>query len=166
MECGMMETASVEGSLNADSFAAAYGRGFPRTIRFLSSHCGLRPQEAEEFAQAAWARGWESRGALRDAKALLGWVNSIALNLFRGECRGAWRREELWEHQAPQPSPTAGLEAAQALRACSPRDARLLVSRYVLGYSSAELASKEQLGSIAVRVRLSRARRQVRQALS
>lgn len=84
----------------------------------------------------------------------------------RGDRRRASRWEELREHQAPQPGPTAGLEAAEALRACSSREARLLASHFALGHSSAELTSTEKMGNIAVRVRLSLARKQVREALS
>jgi DNA-directed RNA polymerase specialized sigma24 family protein len=159
-----METHAAAESLTADRFAEAYVKGLRQTARFLSSRCGLLQPEAEELAQAAWVQGWESRAALRNPAVLPVWVNSIALNLFRTEQRRAWRREELALDPAVESSPTAGIEAAEALEACSPRDTRLLVNRYLLGYSTSELASQENLGNIAVRVRISRARRQIREA--
>jgi RNA polymerase sigma factor (sigma-70 family) len=159
-----MEAVLNNDSLTVERFAEAYGRGFPRTIRFLSRRCGLQHQEAEELAQAAWAQGWESRGGLRDAASLPTWVNSIALNLFRTGLRKAWRREELVRDPAVAPNSHAGIEVTEALRACSPRDSRLLLNRYLFGYSTTELASQEKIGNIGIRVRLSRARKQVREA--
>lgn len=155
---------STKEPLTADRFAAAYGTGYHRTVRFLHSSCGLARLEAEEFAQAAWVQGWESRATLRDAAALPAWVNTIALNLFRGDRRTAWRRGELLYDPTINPSPMAGIEAAEVLRVCSLRDSRLLVNRYLFGYSTNELASQEKVGNIAIRVRLSRARKQIRES--
>lgn len=161
----MMQAAPVKECVTADRFAEAYGKGLRKTAQFLHSRCGLNDLEAEEFAQAAWVQGWQSRAALRNAAALPAWINTIALNLFRGDCRTAWRREELsHEPTVESSSPTAGIEAAQALRVCSPRDSRLLLNRYLLGYSTTELATQEKIGSVAVRVRISRARKQIREA--
>lgn len=163
----MEETAATEESLTADRFAEAYEKGLRQTVRLLSNRCGLPPAEAEEFAQAAWARGWEFRVTLRKPAALAAWVNSIAMRLFLEQRRRGWREEEL-SHDPPieSRSPTAVIEAEEALRSCSPRDSRLLVNRYLFGYSTAELALQERIGNIAVRVRLSRARQQVREARS
>jgi DNA-directed RNA polymerase specialized sigma24 family protein len=104
------------------------------------------------------------RATLRDAAALQGWINTIALNLLRGDRRIAWRCGELLRDPTTHSSPTAGIEAAQALRACSLRDSRLLLNCYLFGYSTTELASQEKVGDVAIRVRLSRDRKQVREA--
>lgn len=158
-----MEATATEELMTADCFAKAYEKGLGQTARLLIRRCGLPQMEAEEYAQAAWVQGWESRAALRSAAALPMWVNTIALNLFRSEQRKAWRREDLSYDPSIKSSPTTGIEAEQALRACSPRDSRLLAGRYMLGYSIAELASREKMGNVALRVRLSRACKQVRQ---
>ena len=50
---------------------------------------------AEESAQAAWARGWEKRNHLKEAQRLVQWVNTIALNIFRGRYRKESREEAL-----------------------------------------------------------------------
>ena len=50
---------------------------------------GAALEEAEEIAQAAWARGWEYREQLRDPGLVSYWVNSIARNLYRARFRSA-----------------------------------------------------------------------------
>lgn len=149
--------------VSKDSFARAYGDGFLGTVKFLGARCGsIRPEQAEEIAQAAWARGWEYRDTLRESSQLLPWVNTIALNIFRSECRVSWRRQDL-DHDPKVEAPTfAALQAGEALRACSSKESRLLRARYVLGYSTNELAACEGVGQIAIRGRLSRARRRIR----
>lgn len=158
-----MKNLTVGRTLTAEEFGEAYSRRFIRTVKFLQARCsGLRPDQAEEIAQAAWARGWEYRESLRDRTLLPTWVNTIALNLFRSECRVAWRREELTYDPSCMGPSLVGLQAEQALQACSARDAHLLRARFSLGYSTDELARSAGVGRIAIRVRISRARRQIR----
>jgi DNA-directed RNA polymerase specialized sigma24 family protein len=56
------------------------------TVRFLESRGSAR-DSAEEIAQAAWVRGWERIEQLRDVAMVFTWVNTIALNIFRSDCR-------------------------------------------------------------------------------
>ena len=51
--------------MQAPAYAEAFQNGFGATRRFLISR-GAPLEEAEEIAQAAWARGWEYCEQLRD----------------------------------------------------------------------------------------------------
>jgi DNA-directed RNA polymerase specialized sigma24 family protein len=48
-----------------NDYAQAFETGYSATRRFLLAR-GAPLEEAEEIAQAAWARGWEYRDQLRD----------------------------------------------------------------------------------------------------
>ncbi|HLN26757.1 MAG TPA: sigma factor, partial [Gemmataceae bacterium] len=66
--------------MRAHDYAEAFENGYGATRRFLLSR-GALVEDAEEIAQAAWVRGWEFRGQLRDPSRVSYWVNSIARNL-------------------------------------------------------------------------------------
>src|SRR5215472_16055694 len=72
--------------MRREDYANAFQSGYGATRRFLISR-GAPTDEAEEIAQAAWARGWEYREQLRDPGLVGYWVNSIARNLFRARFR-------------------------------------------------------------------------------
>src|SRR3979490_857073 len=72
--------------MQAPAYAEAFQNGFGATRRFLISR-GAPVDDAEEIAQAAWARGWEYREQLRDPSLVGYWVNSIARNLYRARFR-------------------------------------------------------------------------------
>ena len=145
-------------------YADASIRGFERTQRFLVSR-GISCDTAEESAQAAWARGWEHRHQLRDPARLLTWVNRIALNLFRNSLR----RREVGETAAetpvlPQASPRA-IDVRCALAKCAPADRDMIEKTYLAGYTSAELGQQRGCTPVAVRVRLLRVRRRIRETM-
>jgi len=145
-------------------YADAYIRGFELTQRFLASH-GIGYDTAEESAQAAWARGWECRHQLRDPTRLLTWVNSIALNLLRNSLR----RREVGEPPVetpvlPQVSPRA-IDVRRALAKCAPADRDMIEKTYLAGYTSAELGQQRGCTPVAVRVRLLRVRRRIRETM-
>jgi DNA-directed RNA polymerase specialized sigma24 family protein len=68
--------------MTRDEFGSAYEKGYNLTVRFLVSR-GLSYDSAQETAQAAWVRGWEKLGQLRDSRLVLTWMNTIALNIHR-----------------------------------------------------------------------------------
>src|ERR1700724_301441 len=72
--------------MKRNEYSDAFQNGYSATRRFLLSR-GAGLEEAEEIAQAAWARGWEYRDQLRDPALVGFWVNSIARNLFRAKFR-------------------------------------------------------------------------------
>ena len=146
-------------TLSRSAFAEAYRQGFKSTWRFLLSR-GIKPAKAEEVAQAAWTRGWERRDSLRNAGRIVEWVNTIALNVFRNLLRRRRETAELPLHMEGRSGiNTAAIETDKALEACNGVERKLLVDRYVKGYSSKEVAKRHDLSPVAVRVRTMRARR-------
>lgn len=153
------QTENTSEPLSRLDFAQAYRDGFKSTWRFLLSR-GINPARAEEFAQAAWSRGWERRESLRDSNRIVEWVNTIALNVFRNKLRRRRETAELPLHMEGKSGvSTARVEVEKALSVCGGSERELLVDRYVKGYSSQETADRHGLTPVAVRVRTMRARR-------
>jgi len=141
-------------------FGEAFESGYTATRRFLLAH-GAPMEDAEEIAQAAWARGWEYRDQLRDPGMVGYWVNSIARNLYRARFR------------APLTMPMDGLnpsysmdldriELKRLLDRCPRRD-RSLLERNLAGYSAEEIAREAGITSTGIRVRLLRIRQMLRE---
>lgn len=145
-------------------FAAAYTKGFSRTVRFLQSS-GVQQELAEEIAQAAWTRGWECRSQLKNPAALGVWVNSIAKNLLRVDYRRRKIVEELQEDSAVIGATTDSTALAELLSHCNNDDRELLVKHYMEGWSSNELAPALGISPVSVRVRLLRIKQTLRDTL-
>src|SRR5258708_34641665 len=123
--------------MHCEEFATAFPAGYKSTCRFLISR-GAPATEAEEIAQAAWARGWEHRDQLRNPTLVGYWVNSIARNLFRAKFR-APIIVALEPYQDPgYVMSMAGIELRQMLDACSLRD-RQMLEKILEGYSAEEI---------------------------
>lgn len=139
-----------------DAFLKCYGA----TRRFLVAS-GAAMDEAEEIAQAAWARGWEYRDQLRDPSMVGFWVNSIARNLFRARFRGTIPVSI----EGLQPSYSMDMDSFELRRLierCPHRDRRIL-ERNLEGYSAEEIAREAGITSTGIRVRLLRVRNALRQ---
>jgi RNA polymerase sigma-70 factor (ECF subfamily) len=149
--------------MTTTDYAQAYETGLQKTVRFLRSR-GVEPSTAEESAQAAWARGWEKRKHLKEAKQVVQWVNTIALNIFRGRYRKESREEALpvREFAVDPENRVARVDLAKSAAQCSKRDWLLLTAHYVDGYTSEEIAERMDLNPVTVRVRISRAKSKVR----
>ena len=149
--------------MQTDEYAGAFESGYTATRRFLLAR-GAPIDEAEEIAQAAWARGWEYRDQLRDPRLVGFWVNSIARNLLRARFRGPLTTplEDL------NPSYTMDLEAIELRRMLDlcPRRDRALLEQSLEGYSAEEIAHTAGITSTGIRVRLLRIRQALRQHLS
>jgi RNA polymerase sigma factor (sigma-70 family) len=92
------------------------------------------------------------------------WVNSIAKNMLKNRLRGDQRLEAL----ADMPGPAAALpelDLGSILRRCSRRDSCILVSYYLEGYTTEEIARQVGMTAVTVRVRLLRLRRAIRSRL-
>lgn len=147
-------------------YANAYKTGYRKTVRFLCSR-GVPDFKAEESAQAAWAKGWEKRDLLRRSNRVLQWVNTIALNIFRGRYRKQSVEEALPDREftVPAKDPSLRVDLEKASEHCADRDWRILKAQYVGGYNSREIAEKLELKPVTVRGRLSRAKEKLRRAL-
>lgn len=150
-------------SMKKAEYAKAFETGYPATRRFLLSR-GAAIEEAEEIAQAAWARGWEFRDQLRDPGLVGFWVNSIARNLFRAKFR-AKIMAPIDGVEAPYLMNVEEIELHRLLDRCSDRD-RQLLERSLEGYSAEEIAQAEGITSTGIRVRLLRIRQGLRNQLA
>ena len=149
--------------MQRDEYADAFETGYGATRRFLLSR-GVPIDEADEIAQAAWARGWEYREQLRDPGLVGFWVNSIARNLFRARFRGPVP-VSLDGADVSYSIDLSTLELNRLLDRCSRRD-RALLEKSLAGYSAEEIARKEGITSTGIRVRLLRVRQTLRNQLA
>ena len=145
-------------------YSDAFQNGYSATRRFLLSR-GAALEEAEEIAQAAWARGWEYREQLRDPSMVSFWVNSIARNLFRAR----FRTPPVLPLDGVDPAYTMSLEdeieVRRILDMCPKRD-RALLEKSLQGYSAEEMARDEGISSTGIRVRMLRIRQGIRAQLA
>jgi RNA polymerase sigma factor (sigma-70 family) len=144
-------------------YAQAYNSGYAVTRRFLLSR-GASPPDAEEIAQAAWARGWEHRNQLRDPGSVGYWVNTIANNMFRARFRSK-AQSPIDGVEAPYQMNMEEIEVRRMLGRCSSRD-RDLLERSLAGYSSEEIAKETGITSTGIRVRMLRIRQSLRGLLA
>lgn len=151
--------------MTREQYADAYNGGYAMTKRFLVSR-GVNFETAEEAAQAAWARGWEHRHKLRRPDRVVSWVNTIALNLFRNSFRRRETNEIPADISIPSRASPQAIDVRRALATCAPADREMLEKHYLAGYTSAELGRQKGCTAVAVRVRLFRARRRIRETMA
>lgn len=144
------------------TFGEAYQEGHGRTLHFLLSK-GFPEHVAEETAQAAWARGWERRRQLRSQQSTIPWVNSIALNMVRTRLRRDNRLDEYEDRPVPPGNLDAAIDVERMLDRCPERYRGLLERRYLRGWDIRELAEEDGCTRRAIRVRLFRARKHLRE---
>jgi len=146
-----------------NEYAQAFETGYGATRRFLLAR-GAPLEDAEEIAQAAWARGWEFRDQLRDPGLVSYWVNSIARNLFRARFR-APIQVEIEDNNAVYSLDLDLIEVGRLLDRCPLRD-RQLLEQSLEGYSAEEIARAEGITPTGIRVRLLRIRQALRGKLN
>lgn len=179
-ECGHLGMRDTAGVLpqqwnshpdNGSTFENEFQEGFGRTVRFLHSR-GARSDLAEEIAQAAWARGWERRNQLQSSESIVSWVNGIAKNMFRNIARTLYRTVPLNVTSGPCSNISRGrkaldLEAQVDIRRVfqgeDECDGLILRLFYEEGYATQEIAARLGLSAVAVRIRLCRLRRRIRE---
>ncbi len=146
--------------MTREEYGSAYQRGFNLTVRFLVSR-GLSYDSAQETAQAAWAKGWERLGQLRDSNMVLTWMNSIALNIHRSYIRREPLLQTLPELSTAPKINLAAIDVRRILKCCKHNDRMVLQRHYLEGYKVQEIAQQQGWTETAVRIRLLRARRTV-----
>jgi len=149
--------------MTQDGYGQAYQQGFSRTVRLLRSR-GAPVESAEDFAQAAWLRGWQKLDQLRDEGMIVSWINAIALNYHRRGSQIEARYEALPELSGKMGIDVAPLDAAKILNLCRPRD-RMLFEQQMGGLTTEEIARKQGVSATAIRIRFLRARRNARASL-
>ncbi len=160
MECPKIDETNAQ--ISESTFAAAYQKGFNRTLRFLLSR-GVPQDLALDSAQAAWTRAWERRAQLRNPALVLTWVNSIALNVYRTTMRTEPHTEEMVDIECPsQHTHLAAIDVERILTACRPTDRIVLEDHYIRGFKLEEIAEQNNWSEKAVRLRLFRARKKIR----
>ncbi len=150
--------------MTQEEYGTAYQSGFNLTVRFLVSK-GLSYDAARETAQAAWAKGWERLGQLRNPSMILTWMNSIALNIHRSYIRREPLLQTLPELSTSPKVNLAAIDVRRILKCCKQNDRMVLQWHYLEGYKVQEIAQQQGWTETAVRIRLLRARRTVGQRL-
>src|SRR5919199_4743249 len=125
--------------MTREEYGSAYQRGFNLTVRFLVSR-GLSYDAAQETAQAAWAKGWERLGQLRDSNMVLTWMNSIALNIHRSFIRREPLLQTLPELSTSPKVTLAGIDVGRLLKVCKHNDRMPLQRPYLEGFKVQEIA--------------------------
>ena len=148
--------------MNQKEFEIAYKSGHRRTINFLLS-CGLPEDDAMETSQAAWVRGLEKLNQVRDSDRAVHWVNAIALNLYRNQVRRDSKLAELPEMPVDPKFNLAAVDVRTMLEQCNNSDRELLEHRYLEDRGIEELSKEYGCSRTAVRVRLVRARKRLRE---
>jgi DNA-directed RNA polymerase specialized sigma24 family protein len=119
---------------------------------------------AEDFAQTAWFQGWQKLDQLREEEAIISWVNTIAINYQRRGMQREARYEPLPDICGRVEIDLAPLDTAKILNTCRPGD-RVLFEHQLGGLTTEEMARKHRVSETAIRIRLLRARRNVRARL-
>ena len=155
---------------------AEFRKGLLDLIPFLRafsrSLCGDR-ELADDVAQEALARAWQSRDTFRAGSNLKAWLFTILRNQFYSDRRRAWRQAP-WDESAAERVPTAKGEqtwavqlsdTARALRAlpAEQREALILVGAGGFSYEDAASISNCAVGTVKSRV--ARARKALISAL-
>jgi RNA polymerase sigma factor (sigma-70 family) len=151
----------------SDAYRDAFEAGFRQTVQFLRLQ-GATRQDAEEFAQAAWAKGWERLGQLSDAGKIFVWINALARNLLRENRR---RNEMLIQLRStddpgvpPKVNP-ASLDLRRILRTTKQSERVIVTRRYFEGYAVKEIARAYGATERAIRRRLAQARLSLQQRM-
>jgi RNA polymerase sigma factor (sigma-70 family) len=151
--------------MTTEEYGSAYKNGLVRTVRLLVAR-GLSWDAAQETAQAAWVRGWEKRGQLRDANTVMKWINTIALNMYRTSLRREPFLQDVPEVPAPPERHLAAIDVQLILEICKKKDRIILQSYYLEDCKSEEIALAQGVSVAAIRLRLLRARRGAAQMLN
>jgi RNA polymerase sigma-70 factor (ECF subfamily) len=172
------ETTSAEpvDSVRTAEDDADFRKGLLELIPFLRafsrSLCGDR-ELADDLAQEALAKAWQSRDTFRAGSNLKAWLFTILRNQFDSDRRRAWRQAP-WDESAAERVPVAKGEqtwavqlsdTARALRAlpAEQREALILVGAGGFSYEDAAAISNCAVGTVKSRV--ARARKALISAL-
>jgi RNA polymerase sigma factor (sigma-70 family) len=146
--------------MTREDYGAAYQKGYEMTVRFLISKGSAR-DSAEEVAQSAWVRGWERIEQLRDASMVFTWLNTIALNILRSDCRRQPFLQILLDVAIAPKTNLAEIDLRRILKSVKPNDRVILHRFYVEGFKAREIAKQQGCTETALKIRLLRVRRTI-----
>jgi RNA polymerase sigma-70 factor (ECF subfamily) len=140
---------------------------------FARSLCG-NPETADDLAQEALVKAWQSRGSFEAGTNLKAWLFTILRNQFYSDRRRAWR-QTAWDQDAAERIPASDGEqnwavdlsdTARALSCLSDeqREALILVGAGGFSYEDAALICHCAVGTVKSRV--ARARKTLMSILS
>lgn len=161
---------------DADAFDAIYRRTVTMVVRVVARTLGSS-DGASDVVQEVFCRVLERLPSLRQTDRFVPWLATIARNAAIDHGRGRWRAEPDNEasvrlrDRGPGPDELVELrQLAEVVRGqvadLSTRDAQAVSLVVDLGFSPAEVASALGIATGAARVRLHRARRRLRDALT
>ena len=124
--------------MTQQEYGQVYQEGFTRTVRALRRR-GASLDEAEDVAQSAWMQGWRKLDQLRDESVIVGWINMIALNLYRrsGPVEARYLPLSEYELYSTTGIDLAYLDVSRILDSCRSRD-RLLFESQLCGMTAEE----------------------------
>ena len=123
--------------------------------------------DREDAIQEAVFRAWRKRKSLRDERCFNAWFIRILINVCRDIQRQHRRVLPMEETPEPPPKDDARLAALRDAMDCLEERQRLcLVLHHIEGYSVKEVATMLNLGESAVKQRLLRGRRKLKEMLS
>lgn len=155
-----MNASVTTAGMTTERYGQAYQRGFDLTTRFLISR-GVPVDMARDVAQAAWVKGWERLGQLRNESMVVTWVNTIAMNVHRSVLRREKAYQALPDFYGSAEINLAAIDLSRILKFCCPRD-RALLELQMQGDTAEEIARTQGGTETAIRIRLLRARRAAR----
>ena len=163
-----------------DSFGALVRR-YQRLIFRVVGGFLRNPADVEDVAQEAFVKAFAAMSTFRPGAPFAPWMVRIATRASYDRLRKTRRASETaWEDLAPgeqraaqdlirgaQPEDqTAARDLAERALAClAPKDRQALILTHLQGYKTAEVAKAMGCSALAVRLRLHRARRAMRQAV-
>jgi RNA polymerase sigma-70 factor, ECF subfamily len=173
---------SVPPSTDAESFERLYRAHREQVFATCFRLCGDRVT-AGEWMQDVFVRIWEQWGALEDPDHAGGWVHRVTLNTVfnvkRANRRRLARVALADDFASPPPEPSTGgaslfatptpmrrIALDRAMEAISGRAREVFVLHDVEGLPTDDIAHLLRITPSTVRVQLSRARAQLREALS
>lgn len=123
--------------------------------------------DRDDAVQEALLRAWEKRGTLRDARYFDTWLIRILLNVCHDHQRR--RRRDVLTDAPPEPEARDDPRLEQlrdALSALGEKQRVCVLLHYIEGYELREVARMLGVGESAVKLRLMRGRRKLRQLLT
>ncbi len=137
--------------------------------RLAYSFCQNR-QDAEDAVQETFVRYLSTKKVFRDEEHRRNWLMLVTANHCRDLLRSSWRRkrkdlDELPEISAADPDPDTRLMVESAMQKLQPMDRGVVYLFYFEEYSVKQIANALGLSELAVRSRLSRSRKQLKEIL-